>query len=468
MAGLGQVEEADLDGRGEKYVPALCMACHGGKHTVHPEDPVAFFHAGDNPDVKAQFLPFDLANFKYSKRRRFTSNAQEGKFRRLNQIVKATDPNFAITQLIDGWYHPDGQGKQQLNFLPPGWKEDPAAIPPVPSSAPELYLEVVKTSCRTCHVAMGNVMGNAMVPDFDWAQFSDFDAFSGDIRTDICEKRIMPQALETFNLFWRSEDPFQVDVLKMAGLKGWLPNAACPCDGPACKDKDGDGVADNQDNCPNVANRDQTDSDGDGIGDACEPDSDRDGVADDQDNCLNVANPDQTDSNGDGIGDACEAVIDSDGDGVADNQDNCKNVANPDQADSDGDRFGNLCDTCKSAANPDQADSDGDRIGDACDFSEVQKIFNDNCTSCHTGSTAERFSLLSAVSYDNLVNKASIQAPSMDRVEPKDILKSYLVHKLENTQSTVGGRGDQMPPPPTAPLGDITTIKNWIGEGAPK
>ena len=38
-------------------------------------------------------------------------------------------------------------------------------------------------------------------------------------------------------------------------------------------DTDGDGVPDVNDNCPNVPNSDQADSDGDGFGDACPPDA---------------------------------------------------------------------------------------------------------------------------------------------------------------------------------------------------
>jgi len=37
-----------------------------------------------------------------------------------------------------------------------------------------------------------------------------------------------------------------------------------------CIDTDGDGITDDRDNCPNVANPDQKDTDQDGVGDACE------------------------------------------------------------------------------------------------------------------------------------------------------------------------------------------------------
>ncbi|MDL2124912.1 MAG: thrombospondin type 3 repeat-containing protein [Deltaproteobacteria bacterium] len=70
-------------------------------------------------------------------------------------------------------------------------------------------------------------------------------------------------------------------------------------------DTDGDGVFDNVDNCPMVANICQADNDGDGEGDVCDLDDDNDGVLDVDDNCPMVFNPDQADVNGDGYGDAC-------------------------------------------------------------------------------------------------------------------------------------------------------------------
>jgi hypothetical protein len=79
-------------------------------------------------------------------------------------------------------------------------------------------------------------------------------------------------------------------------------------------DTDDDGVADSEDNCPEVANPDQEDTDEDGVGDACDPDlidTDEDGVVDSEDNCPEVANPDQEDADGDGIGDACEETGDT-------------------------------------------------------------------------------------------------------------------------------------------------------------
>jgi len=121
-------------------------------------------------------------------------------------------------------------------------------------------------------------------------------------------------------------------------------------------DADGDGVPDDEDNCPDAANADQADLDGDGAGDACDVDDDNDGVSDGADNCPVLANADQANFDGDGLGDACDA--DDDNDGASDDADNCPFAANSDQADFDWDGLGDACD-------PDQ---DGDGVDNGLDL----------------------------------------------------------------------------------------------------
>ena len=92
---------------------------------------------------------------------------------------------------------------------------------------------------------------------------------------------------------WADDDaPLGGNVLR----QGTINCTALP---PA--DSDGDGVVDGSDNCPAVSNAAQTNTDGDSLGDACDPDDDNDNVLDGNDACPTVAAT--TDANGDGCTD---------------------------------------------------------------------------------------------------------------------------------------------------------------------
>ena len=144
-------------------------------------------------------------------------------------------------------------------------------------------------------------------------------------------------------------------------------------------DQDLDGFENSQDNCPEVSNPNQADTDGDGVGDDCDSDLDGDGVDNDNDLYPNDSN-ESADNDGDNIGDNADAdddndglndtddafpldpseTLDTDGDGIGNNAD----------ADDDGDGIDDTIDNCQFVANPDQADADGDGVGTACDGNE--------------------------------------------------------------------------------------------------
>ncbi len=76
----------------------------------------------------------------------------------------------------------------------------------------------------------------------------------------------------------------------------------CGCGVPDT-DTDGDGAPDCRDNCPNDSNKLEPGECGCGVEDA---DTDLDGIPDCDDNCPDIYNADQTDIDGNGVGDACD------------------------------------------------------------------------------------------------------------------------------------------------------------------
>ena len=102
---------------------------------------------------------------------------------------------------------------------------------------------------------------------------------------------------------------------------------------------------------------------------------------------------------------------------------------------------------------------------------DVQPIFTGSCAlgGCHSNPanpSEKPMRLTQAEAYDAIVNVSAAELPSMDRIEPGNPDRSYLVHKIQGTHQQQGGSGDRMPIGGALSQAQIATIRRWVTEGA--
>lgn len=175
-------------------VPDNCLACHGLNATYTRSTTV-----GVPKVANAAFLPFDPQSFVYSNNSTYSESITKAKLKSLNALVWGT--TTATTQiglLLKGMY-PVGAtptGPQDPNsvfnpdYIPSGWTGS--------KLQKEVYTEVVKPYCRTCHVTASSSK--------DWDTFTELQSWSGMAASLACGGGgdTMPHSQQTLNNFWRS------------------------------------------------------------------------------------------------------------------------------------------------------------------------------------------------------------------------------------------------------------------------
>ncbi|GAB1434039.1 hypothetical protein MASR2M32_02470 [Sphaerotilus sulfidivorans] len=185
----GLLLSVNLDGRGEKYMPGVCVACHGGA-THAGRFPTTL---GASPQLGSRFLPFDAANYRFGSAPGLRETDQQAALHTLNRLVQATEGggDTPVSRLIEGWYA-GGATAQDKTYVPPAWIAHARSVP----GADRLYREVIGVSCRTCHVAFASASGR-----FDWDRTmpSGYRSHLCGGGADLAVNRSMPNALVTLD-----------------------------------------------------------------------------------------------------------------------------------------------------------------------------------------------------------------------------------------------------------------------------
>jgi hypothetical protein len=218
FAANGQLMQSiNLDGRGEKFMPGSCVACHGGEK-YDGQFPT---NGKGSPNYGGYFLPFDVANFFFSSKPGLTKADQQEAIYNLNKTVQNGNMTQVASSLIDQWYLDYQPGVntpvQNEKYVPSNWiaNVDSNGLDPA-----EIYSKVEAPYCRSCHVALAT-------------DVEDTGTDLGRIQRHICGgsqhiafNHSMPNSLVTFNRMWA--DPDAVDVInRWVGL-GNCGNAPFP------------------------------------------------------------------------------------------------------------------------------------------------------------------------------------------------------------------------------------------------
>jgi cytochrome c5 len=229
-----RVNAANLDGKGARPVPQLCMVCHGGHYPGGANVNVPPFNTTNEAKLGSEFLAFDVHNFTLAAAP-FDKASQQAAFKTLNEQIVLGTTTGPHTQLYVGEMYDGDNGVPATTQEELVVVSDPTAAAndrwTAQASKQEMYKHVIGNACRTCHAT------NA-TPSLHFVNAKQVIDILGQVEGRVCSQHIMPHAKRTHDLFWLSTDrpdtpfidPHQPGILEAFGTtfgsaaNGWQGN----------------------------------------------------------------------------------------------------------------------------------------------------------------------------------------------------------------------------------------------------
>lgn len=221
-----RVNAANLDGRGSKALPTVCISCHGGRGD--PLTPSGLFAklgnsaSGARGDVGAQLHAFEPASFDFSTRAGYTRAALEAKIKTINKMVlcghvlpngtatptgnaedscrRVANPNeyqgaavAHLKNIYGGAGLPNASSETTDSYVPSSWTT---------AGQTDLYKKTVTQACRVCH----GVRGTGNQSDINFEDFTAFDGYADRIKAHVIDRGNMPLAKLVYDKYWSTSD----------------------------------------------------------------------------------------------------------------------------------------------------------------------------------------------------------------------------------------------------------------------
>ncbi len=226
---------ANLDGRGAKAMPGICINCHGGRGdplTPAGVDGKQLFPLVQNSvsqhrgDVQARMQMFNLDSFDFASTPGFTRAELEPVMKTMNKMILCTYPLPAASTApedacrpaagLNEWqgtaaamlkaaYGGDGLPNTSFsatNYVPADW---------VTAGQTTLFRNVAQQACMTCHRLRGTIQaplaGNDPADGQDFMSYAKFQSYSDRIKAHVFDRGNMPLARIVSDHFWASTAP---------------------------------------------------------------------------------------------------------------------------------------------------------------------------------------------------------------------------------------------------------------------